>query len=106
MSLRLVRENPVSLRASGSLLAFAFLLTLALSDAPRLHERLHKALGPDHECAVTMVLSGSVDFSAAITPTAIVPLLSTTKVLVVPPVLAAIPAFDFSILEHAPPARA
>ena len=105
MSLRLVRENPVSLRASGSLVAFAFLLTLAFSDAPRLHERLHKALGPDHECAVTMVLSGSVD-GAAITPAVIVPLLSTTTILVVPPVRAAEPTFGFSILEHAPPARA
>ncbi len=106
MSLRFIRENPVTLRASGSLVAFAFLFTLALSDAPRLHERLHKALGPDHECAVTMVLSGSVGFSAVITPAAIVPLLSTTTVLVVPPVLAAEPAFDFSLLEHAPPTLA
>lgn len=106
MRLRLIRENPVALRASGSLFALAFLFTLAFSDAPRLHERLHKALGPDHECAVTVVSSGSVIYSAVMTPVAIPPLLSATTILVVPPVLAAEPAFDFSLLEHAPPALA
>ncbi len=105
MSLRFIRGNPVALRASGSLVALAFLLTLALSDAPRLHERLHHVLGPNHECAVTMMLSGSVD-GAAITPAVIAPLLSTPTILVVPPILAAEPTLDFSILEHAPPARA
>ena len=103
MSLRLIRDIPAALHASASLFALGFLFTLALSDAPRLHEHFHKLLGPDHECAVTIVLSGSFDHSAAMTPSAVPPLTETRPAFIGQPIPVIESALDFSPLEHAPP---
>jgi hypothetical protein len=103
MRLRLIRDNPAGLGASASLFALGFLFALALSDAPRLHERFHQILGPDHECAVTMVLSGSFDHSAAVTPAAAPPFRDTRPAFIGQPIPVIESALDFSFLEHAPP---
>src|ERR1700730_12721648 len=42
------------------LLAAAIVLMLGLSVAPNLHERLHPTSPSLHECAVTLIASGSV----------------------------------------------
>jgi hypothetical protein len=46
-------------------LAAAIVLTLGLSAAPNLHERLHPTSTSLHECAVTLIASGSCHHSVA-----------------------------------------
>jgi hypothetical protein len=83
-------------------LVIAFLTALTLASSPRLHERLHPT-NPQHECAATMIASGSCEHSA---PPAVAP---KVHELPLSPaffpqrfqfVVAAIPS---SIQEHAPP---
>src|SRR5215211_4642623 len=81
----------------------AFLFAFVLSDAPRLHDQLHNALGADHECAVTMFLSGTCDHSACIQPSAVPLAIAWTSVIVVQPFQLAEAGLEFSLLEHAPP---
>src|SRR5213595_4185169 len=73
--------------ATVLLLAAAIVLMLALSVAPNLHERLHPAAAPLHECAVTLIASGSCHHTAAaplmIAP---VPAVQFSKILVLNPV--------------------
>ena len=81
----------------------AFLFTIALSDAPRLHEFFHKALGPDHECAVTMFTHGNCDRLTIDAPAAGPPTF-TWSPLLISQQLSFIPGdLEFSLLEHAPP---
>src|SRR6266542_1560110 len=81
----------------------AFLCALVVSDAPRLHDHLHRALGADHECAVTMFLSGACDHSACVPPSALPLVVPSTSVIVLQPFLLAEAGLEFSLLEHAPP---
>lgn len=81
-----------------------FLGTLALSAAPRLHERLHQMQGAEHNCAVTLLSSGSCDHTVG------------NAITIAPQLLRPEFAFsqnhfpsialrlEFSLLEHAPPA--
>src|SRR4029077_8667735 len=46
-------------------LATAIALMLGLSVAPNLHERLHPTAASLHECAVTLITSGSCYYGAA-----------------------------------------
>ena len=81
----------------------AFLFTIALSDAPRLHEQFHKLLGADHECAVTMFTHGNCDRLTTGAPPA-APATVIWSPLFVPQHLPSIAAdLEFSLLEHAPP---
>jgi hypothetical protein len=83
----------------------AFLFAFALSDAPRLHEYLHKALGPDHECAATIFASGKCEHSAGDSPSA-VPHSAPPAIAFLPRQFqCTTPALEFSLLEHAPPAN-
>jgi hypothetical protein len=41
----------------------AFFTALTIASSPRLHEKLHK-VGTHHECAATMIASGSCEHSA------------------------------------------
>ncbi len=84
----------------------AFLFTIALSDAPRLHERIHKLLGADHECAVTIVSSGACNHLAGGAPAAAPVSLRWTSVFFPPRLQSIAPGLEFSRLEHAPPALA
>ena len=81
----------------------AFLFAFVLSDAPGLHDQLHRALGADHECAVTMFLSGGCDHSACIPPSALPLVVHSTSVIVLQPFQVAEASLEFSLLEHAPP---
>src|SRR6266498_2315102 len=81
----------------------AFLFAFVLSDAPGLHDQLHKALGADHECAVTMFLSGACDHSTSVPPSALPLVVPSTSVIVLQSFLLAEAGLEFSLLEHAPP---
>jgi len=87
-------------------LAAAIVLTLGLSAAPNLHERLHPTAASLHECAVTLIVSGSCHHSAAaplmIAP---VPAVQFSKILVLNPVWVESPFLGARVLEHAPPAH-
>jgi len=90
---------------SGSALGIicAFLFTIALSDAPRLHEFFHKALGPDHECAVTMFTHGNCDRLTTGAPAA-GPATIIWAIVLIPQQISSIAGnLEFSLLEHAPP---
>ncbi|MEP6699303.1 MAG: hypothetical protein ABJB09_06190 [Verrucomicrobiota bacterium] len=82
----------------------AFLVTIALSAAPRLHEQLHPVQGAEHNCAVTLLSLGNCDQT------------SCEPITIAPQLLPPDAAFshhhfpsvtlclEFSLLEHAPPA--
>jgi len=87
-------------------LAAAILLMLTLSVAPNLHERLHSAAAPLHECAVTLIASGSCHHTAA-APLMIAPAttLQYSKIPALNPIWVAAPFLGARIFEHAPPAQ-
>jgi hypothetical protein len=86
-------------------LAAAIVLMLGLSVAPNLHERLHPTAASLHECAVTLIASGSCHHTAAaplvIAPATAVPF----KIPALNPVWVAAPFLGARIFEHAPPAH-
>src|SRR5438094_10663191 len=81
----------------------AFLFAFVLSDAPRLHDQLHKALGADHECAVTMFLSGTCDHSACVPPSALPLVVASTSVIVLQPLQLGRAGLGVSLMWHGPP---
>jgi hypothetical protein len=86
----------------------AFLWALALSASPQLHQSLHKdANRVEHNCAVTMIASGSYDH-AAHPPLVSVPVPSVhfSKIPALTPQWVESPFLGACIFEHAPPARA
>jgi hypothetical protein len=87
-------------------LAAAIVLMLVLSAAPNLHERLHPTAASLHECAVTLIVSGSCHHSAA-APLMIPPLTAVqfSKILTLNPVWVESPFLGARLLEHAPPAH-
>jgi hypothetical protein len=86
-------------------LATAIVLTLGLSVAPNLHERLHPTTASPHECAVTLIGSGSYHYNAA-APQMLVPATALYRSEI--PVLSSqwveSPFLVARIFEHAPPA--
>jgi len=92
--------------ATALLLAAAILLMLVLSVAPNLHERLHPTAASLHECAVTLIASGSCHHTAA-APLMIAP--ATAAQFSRSPTLnriwVASPFLGARIFEHAPPAH-
>ena len=104
MRLDLIRDKSAFLRKIAALGSIgAFLVTIALSDAPRLHEHLHKALGPDHECAATIFASGKCEHSACDSPSAVPPSASPAIAFLPRELQSVALALEFSRLEHAPP---
>ena len=87
-------------------LAAAIVLMLGLSVAPNLHERLHPTLATFHECAVTLIASGSCHHSAA-APLRVAPATAVqfSKILTLNPVWVESPFLGAHVLEHAPPAH-
>jgi hypothetical protein len=84
-----------------------FLWTLALSASPQLHQRLHAdANRVEHNCAATMIASGSYDH-AAHPPLVNSPFLSIhfSKIPALTPQWVESPFLGACIFEHAPPAR-
>jgi hypothetical protein len=91
-------------RTTVFLLAAAIVLMLGLSVAPNLHEQLHPTAGSLHECAVTLIASGSCHHTAA----APVVIASATaeqfsKIPALNQVWVAAPFLSARIFEHAPP---
>ena len=85
----------------------AFLWALALSTSPQLHQRVHKdANRAEHNCAATMIASGSYDH-AAHPPlvSAPVPAIHFSKIPALTPQWVQSPFLGACIFEHAPPAR-
>jgi len=86
----------------------AFLWALALSASPQLHQRVHKdANRAEHNCAVTMMASGSYDHAAnppLISAADLAPQFS--KIPVLTPCWVQSPFLGACIFEHAPPFRA
>ena len=85
----------------------AFLWALALSASPQLHQRVHKdANRVEHNCAATMIASGSYDHSAH-PPVVSAPAraLQFSKILALTPQWVAVSFLGARIYEHAPPAR-
>lgn len=83
----------------------AFLATIAISEAPLLHERIHGMQGAQHDCAATILSSGGVELCSCVIIFAapgLAPELYTFSSLAGPPALAPL---DFLLLEHAPPAQ-
>ena len=86
----------------------AFLLAVALSASPRWHELVHPdAKITQHECAVTLISSGSYQ-QAAPAPLVVapVPALQFCFVPALRPVWVASPFLGARIFEHAPPVLA
>ncbi len=91
----------------AALLIGAIAFAAALSSSPQLHQRLHQ-LGSQtsHECAVTLLASGSVQHSVC-EPVLLIPAQSPRPALYpTAPLPTACPALEFSLLEHAPPRTA
>ena len=85
--------------------ATAIVLMLGLSVAPNLHERLHPTAASLHECAVTLIASGSCHYNAA-APLMIAPTtaLHFSKIPALTPQWVESPFLAARIFEHAPPA--
>jgi hypothetical protein len=82
----------------------AFLLTLVLSAAPQLHERIHESGDATHQCAVTMVTGGNCEHTLCVT-IAIAPQPPEAPGALIFRHSHFVSAYlDFSLLEHAPPA--
>jgi len=88
------------------LLAVAIVFMLGLSVAPNLHERLHPTAASLHECAVTLIASGSCHYTAA-APLMIAPAtaLQFSKIPALNPIWLVAPFLSACIFEHAPPAH-
>ena len=96
-------------RVSVTICVFAaFLWALALSASPQLHQRVHKdANRGEHNCAVTMIASGSCNHAAhppLISAPAPAPQFSEIPALT--PCWVQSPFLGACIFEHAPPFRA
>jgi len=87
-------------------LAAAIVLMLGFSVAPNLHERLHPTGASLHECAVTLIASGSCHYNAA-PPLMIAPTtaLHLSKIPALSPQWIESPFLKASVFEHAPPAH-
>ncbi|MGZ4985059.1 MAG: hypothetical protein ACXWAX_10185 [Chthoniobacterales bacterium] len=94
-----------SRRILSALLVVAFALAAGLSAAPQLHEWLHNIGNqPTHECAATLMSSGSVEHSAC-EPVFVPPKPAPSKPAYRPqPFPRVLASFEFARLEHAPPA--
>jgi hypothetical protein len=84
-----------------------FLWALTLSASPQLHQRVHPDAGRvEHNCAATMIASGSYDHAAHVplvsTP---VPAIHFSKIPALTPQWVESPFLGAHIFEHAPPAR-
>jgi hypothetical protein len=85
----------------------AFLWALALSASPQLHQRVHSDAGRvEHNCAVTMIASGSYDHAAHPSlVSAPIPAVQFSKIPAVTPLWVQSPFLGACIFEHAPPAH-
>ena len=82
-----------------------FLFTLVLSAIPQLHERIHACSGAaNHECAVTLLTSGNYQHTPTISISVAPPAPPATFAHAFTSFHFVSARFEFSLLEHAPPA--
>ena len=104
MRLRVTRQMPATLwRMFASGCVAAFLLTLALSAAPWLHDQLHPSQGTEHACAVTLISSGGCEHFTHAAPSGLPDSMPQVESIHAAPSLTALGPVSSSILEHAPP---
>jgi len=86
----------------------AFLWAVALSASPQLHQRVHKdANRVEHNCAATMIASGSYNHSAhPPLVSAPVPAVQFSRIPALTPQWVESPFLGARIFEHAPPVLA
>src|SRR5437773_10325196 len=102
----LARSNNRGRAIVATFVSTAFLWALALSASSQLHQRVHKdANRVEHNCAVTMIASGSYDH-AAHPPLVSVPVPSVhfSKIPALTPQWVESPFLGACIFEHAPSA--
>jgi hypothetical protein len=102
-----VRSNNRGRALVAAFVSAGFLWALALSASPQLHQRVHPdANCVEHNCAVTMIASGSYDH-AALPPlvSADVLVAQFSKIPALTPCWVQSPFLGACIFEHAPPAR-
>jgi hypothetical protein len=103
----LARSNNYGGSFIAAFISAGFLWTLALSASPQLHQRVHPdANRADHNCAATMIASGSYDHAAhppLVSADALVRQFS--KVPALTPCWVQSPFLGACIFEHAPPVR-
>jgi len=102
------RSNNCGRAIVAALVSAGFFWTLALSASPQLHQRVHRdANRAEHNCAVTMIASGSYDH-AAHPPlvSAPVPAIQFSKIPALTPCWVQSLFLGACIFEHAPPTRA
>jgi hypothetical protein len=101
------RSNNSGRAIIAAFVSIGFLWALALTVSPQLHQRVHKdANRVDHNCAATMIASGSYDH--AVHPPLIsapAPTPQFSKIPVLTPCWVQSPFLGACIFEHAPPAR-
>src|SRR5947199_10418531 len=100
------RSNNCGRAIIAAFVSMGFLWALALSASPQLHQRVHKdANRVEHNCAVTMIASGSYDHAAQVPlVSAPVPALQFSKIPPLSRCWVQSPFLASCILEHAPPA--
>jgi hypothetical protein len=99
------RSNSCRRALFATLVSVTFLWALALSASPQLHQRVHTdATHVEHNCAATMIASGSYDH-AAHPPLVDVPVPSIhfSNIPALTPQWVESPFLGASIFEHAPP---
>jgi hypothetical protein len=99
------RSNNCARALVAALVSVGFLWTLALSASPQLHQRIHKdANRVEHNCAVTMIASGSYDHAAHLPLVGVpVPSVHFSKIPALTPQWVESPFLGACIFEHAPP---
>jgi hypothetical protein len=101
------RSNNYGRAFVAALVSLGFFWALALSASPQLHQRVHPdANRVEHNCAVTMIASGSYDHAAhppLVSAPALAIQFSTIPALA--PCWVQSPFLGACIFEHAPPAR-
>src|SRR5436309_5451320 len=102
----LARSNNYGRAFVAAFVSAAFLCALALSASPQLHQRVHKdANRAEHNCAVTMIASGSYNHAAhAPLVSAPAPTVQFSKIPALIPRWVQSPFLGARIFEHAPPA--
>jgi hypothetical protein len=100
------RSNSYGRAFVAALVFGGFLWALTLSASPQLHQRVHKdANRAEHNCAATMIASGSYDHVAPPLVSAPVPAIQFSKIPALIPCWVQSPFLGACIFEHAPPAR-
>jgi hypothetical protein len=101
------RSNSCGRAHVATLVSVTFLWALALSASPQLHQCVHTdATRVEHNCAATMIASGSYDHAAHPPLVGIrVPSIHLSNIPALTPQWVEPPFLGASIFEHAPPAR-